>query len=96
VPPIENGFVLSLVIRTAQREVVLGPNEECRPVAAGCGERLVEGRKRRACLIENDPRYADVICRRWQQYSGEPAIREADGRPFAEVQPATPSSGGRP
>jgi hypothetical protein len=48
---------------------------------------------RRACLIELDPRYVDVICQRWRQYSGKPAIREADGRAFAKVEKNTPRTG---
>ena len=41
--------------------------------------------QRRARLIEVDPRYADVICERWELYSGKPAIRNADGVTFAEL-----------
>jgi DNA modification methylase len=65
---------------------------------AGSGTTLIacERQKRRACLIEIDPQYADVICRRWQQYSGKPAIREADGRAFGDLEPTVPSFGGRP
>jgi DNA modification methylase len=54
---------------------------------AGSGTTLIacERLQRRACLIEIDPRYVDVICQRWQQYSGKPAIRHADGRTFTEL-----------
>jgi DNA modification methylase len=54
---------------------------------AGSGTTLIacERRRRRARLIEVDPRYADVICERWEQYSGKPAIRNADGVTFAEL-----------
>ncbi|MGF6792755.1 site-specific DNA-methyltransferase [Paraburkholderia sp. 35.1] len=38
--------------------------------------------KRAARLMELDPRYCDVIVRRWQEFSGERAIREADGASF--------------
>jgi hypothetical protein len=32
-----------------------------------------------------DPRYADCIVRRWQEYTGKPAILDGDERPFDEV-----------
>jgi hypothetical protein len=30
--------------------------------------------------MELDPRYVDVICRRWQEHTGEQPIAEATGR----------------
>lgn len=36
---------------------------------------------RRARLIELDPKYADVICRRWQEYTGAKPVLEATGEP---------------
>jgi DNA modification methylase len=37
----------------------------------------------RAChAIELNPAYADVAIRRWQDFTGEKAIREDDGRTF--------------
>jgi DNA modification methylase len=40
----------------------------------------------RACLgLEIDPRYVDVTVRRWQNYTGGVAVREADGKTFNEV-----------
>lgn len=38
-----------------------------------------------ARLMELDPRYADVICRRYQEYVGKPAVLDGDGRTFDEV-----------
>ena len=35
--------------------------------------------------MEIDPRYADVICRRYQEYSGKPAVLDGDGRTFDEI-----------
>ena len=35
--------------------------------------------------MELDPLYVDTILRRWEKYTGEPAILEGDGRTFAEV-----------
>jgi len=40
----------------------------------------------RAChAMEIDPAYVDVAVLRWQAFSGQPALLEGDGRPFAEV-----------
>ena len=40
----------------------------------------------RAChAIELSPAYVDVAIRRWQEFSGNDAILEGDGRCFAEV-----------
>ena len=40
---------------------------------------------RSARLMELDPRYAEVIIRRWQDYTGTQAVRESDGVQFAEL-----------
>jgi hypothetical protein len=37
---------------------------------------------RQARLIELDPKYVDVIVRRWQSYAGAQAVREVDGVRF--------------
>ena len=40
----------------------------------------------RSChAIELDPAYVDVAVKRWQEFTGETAVLEADGRSFAEV-----------
>lgn len=41
---------------------------------------------RQARLMEIDPRYADVIIRRWQELTGGHATLEGDGRSFEEVR----------
>lgn len=53
----------------------------------GSGSTLIACEKtgRAARLIELDPNYVDVIVRRWQDYSGEKAIRESDELSFDEV-----------
>ena len=53
---------------------------------AGSGTTLLAADRtgRRARLLEIDPRYADVIVRRWQSYSGESA-RLYSGESFAEI-----------
>ncbi len=35
--------------------------------------------------MELDPKYADVIVKRWQEYTGEQAVLAADDRTFDEV-----------
>lgn len=40
---------------------------------------------RQCRTMELDPRFAEVIIRRWQDYSGQDAVRETDGRTFGEV-----------
>jgi DNA modification methylase len=54
---------------------------------AGSGTTLIacQRRKRRARLVELDPRYADVICQRWQRFSGHPAVLQGDGRGFDRI-----------
>ena len=51
---------------------------------AGSGTTLIacQQRKRRARLLEIDPRYVDVICQRWQQHTGKAAVLDGDGRSF--------------
>ena len=48
---------------------------------AGSGSTLITAHhmKARAAVVELDPRYADVICRRWQEHTGVVPIR--DGKP---------------
>jgi DNA modification methylase len=40
---------------------------------------------RHARLMKLDPKYCDVIVKRWQEFTGHAATLEADGRTFAEV-----------
>ena len=42
-------------------------------------------------LIELDPKYVDVIVRRWQDWTGKQATRESDGVAFDD-QAASDSS----
>jgi DNA modification methylase len=53
----------------------------------GSGSTMIacERRGRKARLLEIDAKYADVIIRRYQEYTGKPAVLDADGRTFAEV-----------
>lgn len=56
----------------------------------GSGSTLIAAEKmgRRARLMEIDPPYCDVICRRFMEYSGKPAKLEATGQTFDEVRDA--------
>ena len=62
------------------RDTVLDP-------FGGSGTTLIacERTGRQARLIELDPKYCDVIIRRFQEHSGKVAVLEADGRKFADV-----------
>lgn len=62
------------------RDTVLDP-------FGGSGSTMIacERAGRQARLIELEPKYCDVIVRRWQEYAGKTATLEADGRAFANV-----------
>jgi DNA modification methylase len=57
------------------RDIVLDP-------FGGSGSTMIAAARAGRCarLVELDPRYVDVIVRRWQAFSGETAILEGDGR----------------
>ena len=65
-----------------RRDIVLDP-------FGGSGSTLIACEKtgRRARLIELDPRYVDVIVRRWQEWTGKQATRESDGVAFDDLAP---------
>ena len=69
-------------IRNSSRpgDVVLDP-------FGGSGTTLIAAEKsgRQARLIELDPKYVDVIVRRWQEYAGAQAVRELDGVRFDDL-----------
>ena len=54
----------------------------------GSGTTLITAEKagRVARLIELDPKYVDVIVRRWQDWTGQQATREADGVALTQYQ----------
>jgi DNA modification methylase len=62
------------------RDMVLDP-------FGGSGTTLIACEKagRQARVIELDPKYCDVIIRRWQEFSGKDATLDADGQSFDEV-----------
>jgi DNA modification methylase len=53
----------------------------------GSGSTLIgcERRARKARLMEIDPKYADCIVRRFQEYTGKSATLDGDGRTFFEI-----------
>ena len=62
------------------RDTVLDP-------FGGSGSTLIacERTERQARLIELEPKYCDVIVRRWQEHTGQEATLEGDGRTFREI-----------
>ncbi|WP_363798441.1 site-specific DNA-methyltransferase [Lysobacter firmicutimachus] len=62
------------------RDLVLDP-------FGGSGTTMIACEKagRRARLIELDPKYVDVIVRRWQGHTGQAAIRQGDGARFEDA-----------
>ena len=53
----------------------------------GSGTTLIASEKtgRQARLIELDPKFVDVIIKRWEDYTGQQAVREDDGMKFSEA-----------
>jgi DNA modification methylase len=66
------------------RDIVLDP-------FGGSGTTLIACEKsgRRARLMELDPKYADVIIRRFQDYTGKQVTRQSDGVSFNALCPET-------
>lgn len=54
---------------------------------AGSGSTLIAAHRlgRKAFVVELDPRYADVICRRWHEHTGIAPVRRGIRHDFAEV-----------
>jgi DNA modification methylase len=59
----------------------------CADFCAGAGSTLIacERRGRKARLMEIDPKYADCIIRRFQEYTGKKAKLDGNGRTFDEI-----------
>lgn len=53
----------------------------------GSGTTAIAAEKhgRNARLMELDPKYCDVIVKRWQDFTGQEAVLEDDGRTFNEI-----------
>ena len=54
---------------------------------AGSGTILIAAERtgRRARAMEIDPHYVDVAVKRWQDYTGKPAVLAATGQTFEEA-----------
>ena len=73
-------LVMRMLMNSSQRNGrVLDP-------CAGSGTTLIacEKLQRKACLIELDPRYCDVIIQRWQAFTGQKAVHGQSGEPFEQ------------
>jgi DNA modification methylase len=57
----------------------------------GSGSTLIASEKKgRKCYgMELDPKYVDVIVKRWQEYTGKKAIHAESGERFVELEPYT-------
>ena len=57
-------------------------------IFGGSGSTLIacEKTKRKCCMMELDPKYIDVIIKRWQQFTGKQATNEATGKTFADTE----------
>jgi DNA modification methylase len=60
------------------------PGDAVLDAFGGSGTTLIAAEKtgRRARLMELDPKYVDVVIRRWQDWTGKQATRKADGLTF--------------
>jgi len=74
--PVE--LVTRALVNSSQR------NDVVLDLFGGSGSTLIacENTGRRARLMEVDPKYVDVIVKRWQTFAGKAATLEADGAPF--------------
>jgi DNA modification methylase len=68
------------------RDLVLDP-------FGGSGTTVIACEKsgRRARVSEHDPKYTDVIVRRWQDWAGKEATRQSDGMAFLNMAAALSS-----
>jgi hypothetical protein len=57
-------------------------------IFGGSGSTLIacERTGRNARLMELDPKYCDVICRRFMEFSGKTAVLDGDGRTFDAIR----------
>jgi len=60
------------------------PRDAVLDLFGGSGTTMIvcEQANRHAYLMELDPKYCDVIIRRWQDFTGKAAVRDADGATF--------------
>jgi DNA modification methylase len=63
------------------------PGESCYDPFLGSGTTLIAAEQTGRCCygVEVDPKYCDVILRRWQMFTGKQAVLKSDGRTFDDV-----------
>lgn len=81
-------YTRSLEFHTNPGEYVYDPFGGSGTLAIAC-EKL----GRRALVMELDPKYCDVIVKRWQDYTGKQAVLEATGQTFSELEDERVSQG---
>ena len=81
-PTMKPVSLIERAIRNSSRrgDLVLDP-------FGGSGSTLIACEKtgRKAALVELEPKYVDVMIRRWEAYTGREAQLESDGRSFAVI-----------
>ncbi len=79
---------VELAVRAIQYSSLAGEN--VLDLFGGSGSTLIAAEQtgRKAFLMEIDGLYADVICDRWQRFTGKSAIRAQDGGAFPKAPPA--------
>jgi DNA modification methylase len=70
-----------------QIKIVSDADDIVADIFGGSGSTLIacEKTNRHARLMELDPKYCDVIIKRWQEFTGKTAIHAETNQPFAEV-----------
>ena len=71
------------------------PGDSVLDAFGGSGTTLIAAEKtgRQARMMELDPQYVDVIIRRWQEWSGQGAVRAGDGVAFDDLTPLAKAPG---
>ena len=66
------------------------PGDRVLDLFGGSGSTLIACEKlnRQALLMEIDPKYCDVIIRRWQTFTGKDAVHETTGQTFTMKEQA--------
>lgn len=72
---------VALIVRAVENHT--GPRQVVLDMFGGSGSTLIacEQTGRYGYVLELDPVYVDVICRRWQEHTGQQPILEATGKP---------------
>jgi DNA modification methylase len=75
------GLVIGMIKNSSKR------GDKILDLFGGSGSTLIACEKtgRHCRMMELDPVYADVIVRRWQEFTGQRGVRELDGITFDEV-----------